>query len=133
MNSTARPPKILVIDDEEHLRNLIADFLESEGYEVKTAANGREGLASFQEGTYDVVITDLGLPEMSGLEVAEEIKNIGSATPVVLLTGFSLQAGGERMKDTKVDLVITKPFQLAQVLDVVHNALRIKKEHGLKF
>ena len=76
MDSSARPAKILIIDDEEHLRNLLADLLASDGYETKTAADGREGLASFQEGIYDMVITDLGLPEMSGLEVAEEIKKI---------------------------------------------------------
>jgi len=132
MDSSASLAKILIIDDEEHLRNLLADLLASDGYEVKTAADGREGLASFQEGTYDVVITDLGLPEMSGLEVAEEIKKIAPVTPVILLTGFSLQPGDGQMKDAKVDLIITKPFQLAQVLDVVHKALRIKEEHGLR-
>jgi len=132
MDSSARPAKILIIDDEEHLRDLLADLLASDGYEVKTAPDGREGLASFQEGIYDLVITDLGLPEMSGLEVAEEIKKIAPATPVILLTGFSLQPGDEQMKDAKVDLIITKPFHLAQVLDVVHKALRIKEEHRLR-
>ena len=132
MNESEIKIKILVIDDEEHLRTLLADLLESDGYEVTTAAHGKEGLALFQAKKHDVVITDLGLPEMSGLEVAEEIKKIAPATPVVLLTGFSLQPRDGQMKDTKVDLIITKPFQLAQVLDVVHKALRIKEEHGLR-
>jgi CheY-like chemotaxis protein len=132
MDVSAQTARILVIDDEEHLRNLLADILKTGGYQVKTAPHGKEGLTSFQEEQYDVVITDLGMPEMSGLEVAEEIKRIDPSTPVVLLTGLNVQLGDEIIKDKKVDLVISKPFQLAEVLETVQNALNIKKNSKLR-
>jgi len=127
-----RKIKILVIDDEEHLRNLLADILESAGYQVKTAAHGKEGLASFQAERCDVVITDLGMPEMSGLEVAEAIKKIDPSTPVILLTGLSFQFEGENNEKRKFDLLMSKPFQLNEVLAIVQNALRIKGNNSVR-
>jgi len=123
--------KILVIDDEEHLRNLLADILESAGYQVKTAAHGKEGLLFFQTEKYDVVITDLGMPEMSGLEVAEAIKEIDPSTPVVLLTGLGFQLQAKNNEQRKFDLFICKPFQLQEVVETVQNALNTKERTSL--
>jgi DNA-binding response OmpR family regulator len=132
VDESDRKTKILVIDDEEHLRTLLADILESDGYRVTTAAHGREGLDSFQAERHDVVITDLGMPEMSGLEVTEAIKKIDPSTPVVLLTGLGFQLEGEDGKSRKFDLLISKPFQLSEVLAIVRNALRRKENTGVR-
>jgi DNA-binding response OmpR family regulator len=132
VDESDRKTKVLVIDDEEHLRTLLADILESDGYQVKTAAHGREGLDSFQAERHDVVITDLGMPEMSGLEVAAAIKKIDPSTPVVLLTGLGFQFEGKNNENMKFDLLMSKPFQLDEVLAVVQNALRMKENNGVR-
>lgn len=101
--------KILYIDDEPSLRILLEDMLTLMGHTVDTAANGAEGLDKFQVTAYDVVITDLGMPEMSGQEVAQSIKAASPQTPVILLTGW-----GQRLHDSGdasvfIDAVVSKP------------------------
>jgi CheY-like chemotaxis protein len=127
MDSSTKSVRILVIDDEENLRNLLSEILITYGYQVKVAPGGEEGLASFQEEKYDMVITDLGMPGMSGWVVSKEIKRMDPTTPVVLLTGWSVQPEDEKLKDKEADLILPKPFQLEQVLSVVQKALSLKE------
>lgn len=123
--------RILVIDDEEHICSLLADVLESAGYQVKTVNRGKDGLNFFQSGNYDLVITDHGMPGMSGIEVAKEIKKIKPATPVILLTGlnFNFHEDGVN-KERNFDLLLNKPFQLSSVLATVKKALKIKEDYN---
>ena len=122
-----RPPDerrgtILVIDDEEAVRDLVADVLSGKGHAVAVAAGGREGVARFAAGAYDVVLTDLGMPDMTGWEVARQIKATHPTTPVLLITGW-----GDVMTappETVVDGVITKPFDVTRLTSAVDQALR---------
>ena len=78
--------KILVIDDEKDVRELLGDILTDSGHETAIADSGSEGLKMFQQGDFDLVFTDLGMPGMSGWQVAEAIKEINGKTPVALIT-----------------------------------------------
>ncbi|HZX58767.1 MAG TPA: response regulator, partial [Mucilaginibacter sp.] len=80
--------KLLIIDDEERLRNLMARILQLEGYEVITASTGREGLKKLQHEPVNVVLSDVKLPDINGIELTEQIKKNWPATEVIVLTAF---------------------------------------------
>jgi len=121
-----RPASILVIDDEVQLREMLVDALTQAGHHVEAAADGLAGLARFQSGAFDVVLTDLSLPERSGLEVARAVKNLRPQTPVVLITGWGHLVDPGRLREHGVDLTVVKPFRLDRVLAVVNDALRLR-------
>ena len=82
------PARILVLEDEPQIREMLVDALRRAGHRVEFAADGLAGLARFQGGEFDVVLTDLSLPERSGLDVARAVKRMRAGTPVVLITGW---------------------------------------------
>lgn len=83
---------ILIIEDEKDILALLSGLLESEGYQVITACNGRDGIAKFQEHNPDLIITDVRMPIMDGIEVLREVKTKESDTEVIILTGHSDEA-----------------------------------------
>ena len=80
---------ILIIEDEEDILALLSSLLASEGYNIITACNGREGLDKFQEHSPDLILTDVRMPVMDGIEVLREVKTKESDTEVIILTGHS--------------------------------------------
>ncbi|MGH7370013.1 MAG: PAS domain S-box protein, partial [Candidatus Methylomirabilaceae bacterium] len=122
----SRPGRILIIDDDRMVRDLLSDILQSEGHTVVPAAGGREGIRLFRQGTFDLVLTDLGMPEFSGWEVAVAIKTIAPKTPVVLVTGWGLTLDRAKLKAAGVDLVLTKPFQYPDVISLVAEAMELR-------
>lgn len=102
--------RILVVEDEPLVREVITVYLDEDGHRVETAENGVEGLERFEAGEFDIVLTDRAMPEMNGDQLAVAIKKKQPHMPVVLLTGFGdlMEAGGER--PAGVDVVVGKPF-----------------------
>ncbi len=125
--------KILVIEDEKGVRLLLEDILTDVGHEVKTASNGSKGVEIFKENSFDLVFTDLGMPGMSGWQVAKEIKKISKKTPVALITGWEVKLNDSELKKSGVDLVINKPFRVEQVVRLVQDGMALRnrpKEKG---
>ena len=118
---------ILVIDDDESVRDLLCDILVEGGHEVESANSGFEGLELFKKKDFDLVFTDLGMPGMSGWQVSEEIKKISSTTPIALITGWKVQLEESEKRAKGIDFIINKPFQMDQVLSVVQEGIEIKK------
>jgi len=117
------PSRLLVIDDDESVRSLLMDLLEESGYEVKSASCGEEALRMIRVDTYDIIVTDLRLTGMHGLEVIKEVKAIDSGIDVVVMTGYaSVNSAVESMKAGAVDY-ITKPFNSDQIKMVVKKNL----------
>ena len=110
---------ILVVEDEECVRALLKDILVDGGYKVEVAPNGKKGIKLFQEKKFNLVLTDLGMPGMSGWQVAEEIKKMNGKTKVALVTGWEVDLNNNELKKCGVDLVINKPFQMNQILGSV--------------
>jgi signal transduction histidine kinase/CheY-like chemotaxis protein len=104
--------RILVIEDEESIRRFLAKALTQLGHSPRTAADATEGLAAFSEERFDLVFTDLGLPGMSGEEVARTIAGRSPATPVILLTGWSHQLKDEARTLAGVTHILGKPVTL---------------------
>ncbi len=117
---------ILVLEDEEHIRTMLVEALTAVGHRVESASDGLQGLARFQGGQFDVVLTDLSLPECSGLDVARSVKRLRPETPVVLITGWGHLLDPERLRESGVDLMLVKPFRLERVLSVLGDALRLR-------
>ena len=117
----ARSGAILVIDDEAPVRELVADVLASKGHRVTTATGGREGLDLFEAGQFDLVITDLGMPDMTGWDVARAIRLRHPGTPVLLLTGWGEVV--ETPEGVSVDGIISKPFDVVKLTAAVGEAL----------
>jgi len=113
--------RILVVDDESDVREMLADVLMSRGHHVTLAGGGREALRSFEQANYDLVIIDLGMPDINGWEVARAIKAMRASMPVLLVTGWAdaVDAGAGR-----VDAVIKKPFDMTKLAAAVNAALR---------
>ena len=121
-----RKAKILVIDDEEGIRSILKDVLINAGHEVEVAFDGMHGIELFKKQQFDLVITDLGMPLMSGWQVAEKMKGINKRIPVALITGWNVELKESEMKENYVDLIIKKPFAVNQVLRLVQEGMELR-------
>ena len=119
-------PRVLVIDDEDNIRELLANILSRSNHKVTAASNGMSGIKEFEKGSFDIVFTDLGMPEMSGWEVAEKVKAINPDTMVVLITGWGVELNGSELEGKNVDTVIAKPFRIKQIIETVAKALETR-------
>ncbi len=134
---------ILIIDDEPDLRNLLARLLSLEGYKVDTAGTGSEGLRLLKKEEYLVVITDVRLPDINGLQLIAEIKNINPSAEIIVLTAYgTIEDGVTAIREGAFDY-ITKGDEDNKILPVVKNALNksslrrrvehLEKQVGQKF
>jgi len=117
---------ILVIDDDDRVRTLLKDILIYGGHEVIEAADGILGMKYLEEGKFDMVLTDLGMPAMNGWEVAKWVKRKFPRIPVGLITGWGTQLDEEKIKESGVDLVIGKPFQVSDILEAVNHYVNLR-------
>ena len=117
-------PSILVVDDEEIMREVITTLLEEEGYRVTSSATGEEGVEKVKEVTPDLVLLDLMLPSMGGLEALEEIIRIDPDIVVIMISAYaSIENAVDATKSGAFDF-ITKPFKNEELLLVVKNGLK---------
>ena len=119
--SLERVGSILIIDDEADVRELVADVLAGLGHSVTVAGGGREGLARFETGRYDLVLTDLGMPDLNGWDVARAVKASRARRPGAAAHG--LGGRGEPGDVPRVEGIIKKPFDLKQLAAAVSQAL----------
>ncbi len=120
--------RILVIDDEDSVRKILYQMLKAKGYEVVVASNGEEGIERFKEEPFDLVFTDLGMPKMSGWEVGRALKGINPKVPIALITGWGVELNKDKMKESGIDLVVSKPFNFDQVVRLVSEAMELKEK-----
>jgi signal transduction histidine kinase/ActR/RegA family two-component response regulator len=127
--SEADRPQVLLVDDDETVRTAVGDMLRGAAYSVTLAGSGLEGIAKVREheGPYDLVITDLGMPDVPGWEVVEAVKQVNATTPVVILSGFDRARATRRARELGVDLVISKPFDIQEFLTTVRGLLAGRK------
>src|SRR5216117_573075 len=115
--------RVLVVDDEPQITRVLRTVLTSQGYQVRTAAEGESALANFKEWRPELVITDLYMPHMDGVELCRRIRAL-SAVPIIVLS----VKGEERTKvealDSGADDYVTKPFGIDELLARVRAALR---------
>jgi len=115
--------KILVVDDEKNIRALFCDELEDEGYEVITAGGGREALKKISEESPDLVLLDIRMEDMTGIEVLEEIRRTDKVLPVIMCTAVRGLKDDFTIWDAQVSDYITKPVDLDDLKTKVRAAL----------
>jgi PAS domain S-box-containing protein len=121
-----RPLAILLIDDDFDVRNMMAEMLKGEGHQVIKADGGQEGLSKFDPNFIELVITDLGMPEMSGYEVVEKLREI-SGVPIIVSTGFGdylTQAETSRLSDFNC-LILSKPAKATEIHSAIIKAMKL--------
>jgi DNA-binding response OmpR family regulator len=121
-----RSMTVLVIDDDDRIRTLLRDILLFGGHEVIEASDGESGIRYLEkDGAVDMVLTDLGMPLKNGWEVAKWIKTKTPQIPVVLVTGWGTNLDEGKVRDSGVDMIIGKPFQVNEILDTVQFFMKV--------
>lgn len=119
--------QILIIDDEKAIRKTLSEILSFEGYKIDEASDGEEGLAKFSKGTYDVVLCDIKMPRLDGIEFLEQAKAINPDTSIIMISGHgNIETAVEAVKKGAFDY-ISKPPDLNRLLITIRNATE-KKE-----
>ena len=124
MTAGSAPLRVLVVDDEPAIRRFLRTSLATQDYQVTEAADGRAALDAVQHGRTDVVVLDLGLPDLDGFEVIERLRAAGSALPIIVLSSRADEAGKVRALDLGADDYVTKPFGVDELLARIRAALR---------
>ena len=121
------PTKLLVVDDEDFVRDLLRDILEGENCQVCVAASGSEALSLFKEMEFHGVFTDVGMPGMSGWELAREIRQTNKEIPIAVITGWGEAVGSHEQKAAGVDWVVAKPFTADRIAELVRDISRLTR------
>lgn len=119
-------PRVLAIDDQAVILDLISAMCQTTGYEVKTAVSAEEGLELALNEKYDIILTDLAMPGLSGLEIAHEVRKKRRDVPIVLVTGWEVNISKEKMEAAGITKVLYKPFRIEQLTDLIANLLETR-------
>lgn len=115
--------RILIVDDEDYVRDLIRDTLKTRGYETGFAENGPAALEALERESYDLVISDVVMPDMEGFELLKRMKKAHPRLKVVILTGYSRHHDISEFLLHGADEYLTKPFQVHELLSTVARVL----------
>jgi two-component system KDP operon response regulator KdpE len=119
--------KILVVDDERQITRVLRSSLESHGYDVATAQDGEDGLKVYEQFAPDLVITDLSMPNMDGVELTKALRRLGD-TPIIVLSVREQDQAKVTALDSGADDYMTKPFSTPELLARVRVQLRRRRE-----
>ena len=121
------PSRLLLIDDDINLCQVISYQLKKMGYEVDVANSGSEGLKAYKKGSYDIVLTDIQMPDISGIQVLQEIRKQNKEVVIILITAYGSVENALEACRMGADDYITKPFGQEQLLFVIEKAVRLRK------
>ena len=120
---TMKKKKLLIVDDDQAMRMALCESLESCGYEIDAVENGADALRQFSKRTFDLVLTDMKMPGMTGIEVLRGVKKMSPAVPVILITAYgTVNTAVEAMKEGAAEFIM-KPFTLDEIESVVRTVL----------
>src|SRR5580698_2840094 len=122
--------RILVVDDDRQITRMLRASLQSSGYEVSVASNGVEGFRLFESARPDLIITDLAMPEMNGLELTQAVRRLAQ-TPIIVLSVRDTDKMKIKALDEGADDYLTKPFSVPELLARVRAQLRHAAEEPL--
>ena len=108
--------RVLVIDDYADIRRLLADILTTAGHQVTDVCSGAEAAAIFKKDNFDLVLTDLEMPEMSGWEIARSLKKQDPNLMIALITGWGETIDSAQLQESGIDTIVNKPFRMDQIL-----------------
>lgn len=126
-------PSILVVDDELLIRDLLYDFFVDQGWDIAVAENSQKAISYLEDNPVDLVLTDIKMPEMDGMELTQYIKEHHPEMPVVIMTGYpSVETAVSALRIKAADYIV-KPFNINQLYKTIKNEIeRQKKESAAK-
>ena len=119
--------RILVVDDEEGLRDILSDIISMLGYQVTLSSSGEDALSQCLTTPFDLVLTDLQMPGMDGLTLARHIKNGAPSTIVILMTALGLNELMEKIEESRIDSFILKPFGFDDIKETFRKMLELRE------
>ncbi|HYM16938.1 MAG TPA: response regulator transcription factor [Micropepsaceae bacterium] len=133
MTSGSTPLRVLIVEDEPPIRRFLKTSLVAQGYQTLETESGEEALSTLAKNRIDVVVLDLGLPGMDGLDFLRNIRASGSSVPVIVLSSRTDETGKVKALDLGADDYVTKPFGIDELLARIRAALRHRlQEQGEK-
>jgi two-component system KDP operon response regulator KdpE len=128
MISGSALPHILIVDDEPAIRRFLRTSLAAQRFQVSEAQDGKNALDQMQRHAVDLLVLDLGLPDIDGFEIINRLRHSGSSVPILVLSSRNDEAGKVRALDSGADDYVTKPFGVEELLARVRAALRHKMQ-----
>lgn len=116
-------PKILIADDEEPIRRVLRIMCKGQGHQVDTAENGMEAMEMFKQHPYDLLITDLKMMPVSGVELVKFVRSAYPQTKIIILTAWSITASEIQAHKLGIEHYFAKPFNRAQILQAINELL----------
>lgn len=126
MKSDVTPTRVLVVDDEPAIRRFLRASLTAQGYDIAEAEDGARALEAVNRRPPDIVVLDLGLPDIDGLEIIRRLRESGNATPIIVLSSRADEPGKVEALDLGADDYVTKPFGVDELLARMRAAMRHK-------
>ncbi len=123
----SRTNQILIVDDNPHMTSLLADTLEFFNYKAVPAKDGEEALHKLGEDSFDMVITDLRMPKMGGMDLLRTIKDKFPDLPVVVITGFDTDSSKNDALSSRADDFLSKPFKVDEIQKLLEKHLGYKE------
>jgi two-component system KDP operon response regulator KdpE len=124
MIAKAAPLKVLVVDDEPAILRFLRTSLTAQGYLITEAENGMAALEGLRRGPIDILVLDLGLPDINGLDIIERVRGQGSTVPIIVLSSRTDETGKVKALDLGADDYVTKPFGIDELLARIRASLR---------
>ncbi len=117
--NTMKTIKILLVDDDPHMQRLISIFLKKNPFELDKTGNGRIALRKIETQTYDLIISDLQMPETDGIELIKRIRAKNRTTPIIIISAYGLDSMAEEAIKEGASFVLPKPFEAAELLQTI--------------
>jgi DNA-binding NtrC family response regulator len=117
--------RILIVDDDEAIRTMLADIFREEGYEVQTAIHGRQALDSLRQSTFELLLTDMSMPVMDGWQLASALKEQGVSVPLIVMT--AAQSAAALAREVDAVAYLGKPFDIDTLLSTVEQVIHSTK------
>ncbi|EHQ89986.1 PAS domain S-box protein [Desulfosporosinus youngiae] len=129
----ANPTSVLLVEDDAINQKVIAKMLKEKGHRVETASNGKEALGLFKPGVYDVILMDIQMPEMDGIEASKKIREMedpGNYIPIIAMTAYALQGDRERFLALGMDGYVSKPIQMGELFYTIDRLASLQGKWG---
>ncbi len=115
--------RIIIIDDDEEMRSLLKDFFEGEGFETDSANSGAEAMRRLSENHFDLVITDIRMPGLTGLDILPRIRRLKPEVPIVVMTAHGSDDVRRRSLERGATIYLEKPIPLSKLKTVIHEVM----------
>ena len=116
--------KILIAEDEVVMRSMLSDYLQDFGYEIIEAENGAIAWEMWKKHKCDILVTDINMPDMNGIQLLQQIKEVDKAFPVIVVTGVAAETAKSQAIEFGADVFLAKPFKMKDLIENINKILQ---------